>query len=435
MKVTLRLAAILSLCATPSLTLAAWQRLVTDGDPVESSTTFAHSSSGGASLVSSKGIGKADGLVSHDPVASVTIETGRAEAVINLGHQEPIHGVSFVNDGVEGKISVSASPDKKNWMSLGTSVFSPADRHVDVEFAPSQSKYVKVSFELSKGGSVRDFQIFGNDVGSQFKLVPTKAGTGPKVNLADGIGGTKVVYIHPSPIKDVKGEAHRTDHQPFEFPESDEKYRTVIYDLGAARTVSEFGSVHSPRPVRLEVYAFDQLPEKQDWRGHMTFDPKAFDSTKPVATAEDSRGVGYIKVKTQKPVKTRFVALRWEPDFNPPAFTVYGSNISTNDYNVQNTGGGGGGGNGGGNGQNGDQNQNQGQNPENQRGGPADNTQGGGAFASPFSFSTGGYAGGGGSLPSGSSNGNANGTNNGNANGTNNGNANGNANGTTVQSP
>lgn len=433
MKVTLRLAAILSLCATPSLTFAAWQRLVTDGDPVESSTTFAHTNSGGASIVSSKGIGKADGLVSHDPTVPATLEAGRAEVVINLGHQEPIHGVSFVNDGVEGKVSVSASPDKKNWMSLGTSVFSPADRHVDVEFAPSQNKYIKVSFELSKGGTVRDFQVFGNDVGSQFKLVPTKTGTGPKINLADGIGGTKVVYIHPSPTKDVRGESHRVDHQPFEFPESDEKYRTVIYDLGAARTVSEFGSVHSPRPVRLEVYAFDQLPEKQDWRGHMTFDPKAFDSTKPVATAEDSRGVGYIKVKTQKPVKTRFVALRWEPDFNPPAFTVYGANIATNDYNAQNTGGGGGGngGNGGGN----DQNADQGQNPGDQRGGPADNTQWGGGSASPFSFSTGGYAGGGGSLPSGSSNGNANGTNNGNANGTNNGNANGNANGTTVQSP
>ena len=102
----------------------------------------------------------------------------------------------------------------------------------------------------------------------------------------------------------------------------------MIYDLGQARTLTEIGSVHSPRPVRLLAYAFeDKLPEKEDWRHRRSFDPAVFDTMKPVAVAEDARGVGYIKAKLAKSIRARYVALRWEPDFNPPGFSVSGVSI------------------------------------------------------------------------------------------------------------
>lgn len=91
-----------------------------------------------------------------------------------------------------------------------------------------------------------------------------------------------MIYIHPSPMRDSDITEIGRAQSKFDFPESNEKYRTIIYDLGTPRMLSEFGSVHSPRPVRLEVYAFDQLPDKEDWRGRTSFDPKVFESSTPV---------------------------------------------------------------------------------------------------------------------------------------------------------
>lgn len=422
-------ALILVTLASLSSADAAWQKLPAVEKRVVETATSAVS---GTKLESSKGIGQADALMSDDPTLPVTLSAGSSEAVLNLGAQHVIETVSFVNDSIDGKVVISGSGDKSNWAPLGQGVFTPADRNVQVSFAGSQIKYVKVQFELARGGAIRNFQLFGGDTDKDFEVQQNDSGKGGvKMNLANGMGGSRVVYVHPSPARDSDITEIGRAQSKFDFPATDEKYRTIIYDLGTPRVLSEFGSVHSPRPVRLEVFAFEQLPEKEDWRGRMSFDPKAFDSSTPVASKEDAQGLGYIKVKTQKPVRARYVALRWEPDFGNAGggpFGVSGMNISGGGFNPANfTGGGGGGGGTGGGGGGGSA-------------GPNNPYNGYSGAMSPFSFGTGGYAGGGGSLPpssttSSNANGNANGNSNGNSNGTGNGNANGNANGTPVASP
>jgi hypothetical protein len=76
-----------------------------------------------------------------------------------------------------------------------------------------------------------------------------------------------------------------------------------------------FATSYSQRPVRIEVFAFDQLPEKKDWRGKLTLDPAVFDTIKPVAVGEDAKGVGHIKITPSKPVSARYIALRFEPNY------------------------------------------------------------------------------------------------------------------------
>lgn len=312
---------LMTLVATTTARSATWQRIPSaEKRPVEVSANAIQ----GTSLKSSKGITGAGAMVTDDPTAPATLAAGSSEATINLGKQRHINTVSFVNDGIEGKASISASTDAKNWTSIGQGVFSPADRQIILSFAGIQAKYVRAQWELSRGGVIRHFVVYGSNTDRDFSVKQNASGTGgTKINLASGLGGSRVVYVHPNPAKGGDPDKNR-----FSFPESDEKYRTVIYDLGVERMVSEFGSVHSPRPVRFEVFTFTQLPEKQDWRGRVSFDPMTFETTQPVAQKEDARGVGYIKVKTDKPVRARYVALRWEPDFNPPAFDVGGTEIS-----------------------------------------------------------------------------------------------------------
>ena len=283
-----------------------------------------------ASLDSSSGFGHVDSILSSDITTSSTVSAGKSFVLVNLGKPVLISSSSFVNDGIEGRATLSASADKNGWAVLEEKVFSAADRTVEFKFAGLQAKFVKLELALSKGGMIRFLQFFGaaTDKGYAVKQSPDGKG-GKPADLINGLGGARIVYAAPKP---ANGLDTAVTYNKFAFPESDEKYRTIIYDFGQLRILNEFASVHSPRPVRFEVFAFDNLPEKEDWRGRMAFDPNDFGSKSPVAVAEDTRGLGSLKAKPSKPVKTRYLALRWEPEFNPPDFQCTGAaegNVTT----------------------------------------------------------------------------------------------------------
>jgi len=316
-------AAILAILASAMLVNSAsakWSRIPSaDKKAVSMSTVIA-----GTILQSSSGISQANALILGDPVKPVKLATGKSEAILRFAKQSVINNVSFVSDGIEGKVAMSSSTDGKAWSPLDNAIFSPADRLIKLEAGAAQGRYLRLQFELIRGGVIRGFQAIGSDSDANYKVSQSEEGGAP-TNFAAGVGGGRLVYISPE-LFGSRNDAIQNSR--LEFPESDEKYRTAVYDLGQVRSLDEFGSVHSPRPVRFSVYAFETLPEKEDWRGRLAFDPTVFDSTEPVARAEDSRGSGMLTAKPGKVVKSRYIALRWEPDFNPPNFSAYTVSIT-----------------------------------------------------------------------------------------------------------
>ncbi len=320
MKPASTLALLASLLAVSSVQ-AKWSRVpIIKEKPVDIAVQGSHSS---ASLDSSSGFGQVDALLTDDITKAATVSAGRSSAVINLGKPVLISQSSFTNDGLEGRATLSASADKSGWAVLEEKVFSAADRTVEFKFAGIQAKFIKLEFALSKGGMLRNLTFFGSQTDKGYAVKQSKDGkSGSPMNLLGGLGGARVVYAAPRP---ANGMDTAVTYNRFSFPESDEKYRTIIYDFGQLRILNEFASVHSPRPVRFEVFAFDNLPEKEDWRGRLAFDPAEFNAATPVAVAEDTQGLGTLKARPSKAVKTRYLALRWEPDFNPPDFQATGS--------------------------------------------------------------------------------------------------------------
>jgi hypothetical protein len=356
---------------------AAWQRLGgLDKRPIDVSDA---NELGKGGLEASAGIGQPENLISYDATLAAKLPLGASNVVLNLDKQLPVNSVTLVNDGIEGRVSVSTSPDKSTWTDVARSVFTSADRSIGTHFASAQAKYVRISFDLTKAGTARALSVYGEEFDKT---------------------DTRIIYINPSPMR---GDDLATKYGRFEFPETNDKFRTVVYDLGNPRLLTEFNSTHSPRPVRFSVYAFEgELPEKEDWRGQMSLDSAVLDGMKPLATAEDARGVGFIKLKVQAPVTARYVALRWEPDFNPPAFVVECVGLPKPEAPKTKENGGGGAGGAGGGGSDSDK-------PKS-----TENNQGSNqAGSSGFSFSTGGFGGGVG-LPSGGRNENAIGENNNN---------------------
>ncbi|MEN3941359.1 hypothetical protein WJU23_08705 [Prosthecobacter sp. SYSU 5D2] len=313
-----------TLVALASLTIQAqakWSKLpAVDEKPVSIATVFS-----GTSIHESKGFNPANALLMGDPVKPVNLASGKSEAILKFAKQSIIKSVSFVNDGIEGKVALSTSTDGSAWSPVDNKVFSPSDRLIQLNGGASQGRFLRMQFDLVRGGVIRSFQAIGSSTDANYTVTQNADGTGAPVNFAAGMGGGRLLYISPE-LYGSRNDAVKSNK--LEFPESDEKYRTAVYDLGQVRTLNEFGSIHSPRPVRFSVYAFDNLPEKEDWRGRLAFDPTVFDSSEPVAKAEDTTGSGFLKAKPGKTVKSRYIALRWEPDFNPPAFNAYSVSIT-----------------------------------------------------------------------------------------------------------
>lgn len=296
---------------------AAWTRLP---DTAARPVNLAAKAIPGTKIVASKGVENANNLLSADPAAASHIAAGKSEFTIKLVNQQVVDNVSFVNDGMEGKVTCASSPDEKNWTTLGHAVFSAGDRVVPVTFASAQGKYISISFESAQGGTIRGLRIYGAATSKDFVLKPSPSSSG-NVNLAGGGGGAHAIYAFPSPSN--AGELDFRNNV-FRFPNTGDKYRIIVYDLGSPRTIREFSTAYSQRPVRLEVFAFQDLPEKKDWRGKLTLDPSIFEQSHPVAVGEDARGVGHIRVVPNQAVTAQFVALRFEPNYLHTATTSAG---------------------------------------------------------------------------------------------------------------
>jgi len=297
------LVTLLATLTTLGTASAAWQRISTTGDrPAD----LACDSMPSTSVFSSEGIGKSGALLSDGATDVATLPAGRSEAVIQLSGQHLIDVVTFVNSGAEGKVTLSGSPNGKDWTPLGQNVFSPGERFVATTFAGAQAKFVQAVFELSSSGYISSFKIAGGLSTEDFSIGDATS------NLVGGVGGARMIYAHPSPSN--VGEKD-FELNVVQFSKTQEKYRTVIYDLGAVRKVTSFSASYSARPVRIQAYAFDQLPEQKDWRGKLTLDPAIFDQASPVATGEDTRGVGMLKILPSKPVVAQYIAIRFEPNY------------------------------------------------------------------------------------------------------------------------
>lgn len=285
---------------------ASWPRLPSAGtQPVD----LANSAIPGTVVSSSQGIGNASALLGADPVDGANVPVGASEVVIRLAKQYTINTARFLSDGVAGKVTVSGSADGNQWTGLGQMEITGSDRLVPVSFAGAQVKFVKLSIQASQNGVVRSLALYGSAKSSDFHLKFSESSNASSLNLADGVGGARVIYAYPTPTNAGEREASTN---VFHFPASGEKYRTIIYDLSAPRKMKQFTATYTATPVRLEVFAFNQLDEKKDWRGKLAFDAALLDSATPVAAGQDARGLGNIKLTPSKQVQARYVVLRFE---------------------------------------------------------------------------------------------------------------------------
>lgn len=303
---------LVSLCLTGVASAAAWLRLpACEAEPLNLANPIII----GTQVQSYSRIIDPSALLANSSAEAATLPAGKSEAVISMGEQQLIEQVSFLNDGAASKLVISASTDLKEWTPLAQATFVASDRYVPVKFAAAHAKYIQLAFETGTSSSIRNVKLGGSATTKDYKAVTVKEGVTVDVNLTSSSLGARPIYMFPTPTNVGENGGQKS----FTFPKSNECFRTVVYDLGAIRTIKKFNAAYSRVPTRIEAYAFEQLPEKKDWRGKMTLDPVIFDEMKAVATAEDARGQGSIQIVLERPVQAQYVALRFEPNYDKRA--------------------------------------------------------------------------------------------------------------------
>jgi hypothetical protein len=136
------LVTLLASLSLPVLSHGAWQRLGTiEKSPVD----IASSAIEGVKVLSAEGVAQPENLLSDDTAATAKVSTGKSQVVYALGEQDSINVVGLCNDGAEGKVVVSVSPDAKTWQTITQSVFTSADRNILMRFAHASAGYVSSS--------------------------------------------------------------------------------------------------------------------------------------------------------------------------------------------------------------------------------------------------------------------------------------------------
>ncbi len=295
----------------------------------------------GTTIKSSDGITRPNAIISDDPGDYFAIPKGESEVILQLARQSMVQSFNFLTQDAEGEVKIYGSTDSMNWVHLSGGAYSGAN-HFDCRFTGMLGKYFKVSFNATKGGQLRAFQLAGaltdgditktknkiqsgkdNASGDQSswdsdsdKKIRTIKGNESLVNYADSIGTP--IYAHPTPIN-LDNNSTNNPRQTLKFPHTNERFLTIIYDLAYLRIIKKFSAAYVKKPVRLEVFIFERLPEEMDWRGKLSLNPAIFTTTKPVAIGEDPTGVGHINIPLKESVTARFVALRFEPNYQRAA--------------------------------------------------------------------------------------------------------------------
>lgn len=266
-----------------------------DSVPVGMEMRFA-----GTSIEGGHGVLNGEALI-LDHAGEAHLAAGASHLIFKFSRLSVLNRLSFINDGMQGEVRLLASHDGRQWTPLSSERFMPADRQVSVSPGCAQGRYVKLEFDSRQGGTLRCLRLQGGDTDLDYQVV--QANSGNPVNFASGLGGGRMIYATPA---------------------GGGKERMVVYDLGQPRLLNEFASVHSRQPVGLKVYALSALPEKEDWRGRLQADPSQVGQPgQLVAEAEDTFGSGHVRIRLEKPVTTRFLAMAWQSQAGLTDFKAY----------------------------------------------------------------------------------------------------------------
>src|SRR5882724_10686130 len=257
---------------------------------------------------------------------------GRAVVVTNKNSSAS--ELSFDDDTLnyplaEGEMRIAASnyrlpANSRKWIEVNGGTSFAGKRLFDLSLAGTEARYVRLTFHVTKAGSIAAVGLYGAQSLQKFAArqrgairVTNTAATRRledmlNFNFANLYARARIVYISSGPKELANRMIDDDVITAFEFTPAD-PHPTVIVELADRERLHRVSAVYKMAKGRLDVFLLQDLGT----------DPGELSGAKSVASVTDTDGDGKaaLDFDTQG---ARYVALRWTPADNstPHSFEV-----------------------------------------------------------------------------------------------------------------
>jgi hypothetical protein len=188
-------------------------------------------------------------------------------------------------------------------------------RLFNVSMMGVEARYVKLSFNVEKGGRIASLGLFGDETLQRFaqrqhqlssvantSTVAVREEDRLNFNFANLYAKARVVYVSSGPMTSARRMIDDDNETGFGFSPTD-AHPTVIVELAESERLNRVSALYEMASGRMDVYLLNELGQN----------PADLGGAKPVASVTDRSGDGKAAVDFD-PQGARFIALRWTPD-------------------------------------------------------------------------------------------------------------------------
>lgn len=220
------------------------------------------------------------------------------------------------NASARGELKIAVSnyqlpATSPKWVEVDGRIPFTNKRLFNVSLVGVEARYVKLSFNVEKGGRIASLGLYGGETLQGFAqrqqgvaTVPTAAGRVEdrlNFNFANLSAKGRIAYVSSGSLEAAKRMIDDDNRTSFAFA-ADDSQPTVILELAEQERLHRVSARYKMAGGHMEVYLLDRL----------NADPGDLENARPVASAVDLDANGKTAIDFD-PKGARYVALRWTP--------------------------------------------------------------------------------------------------------------------------
>lgn len=262
----------------------------------------------------------ANALLFDDDTLSYPLSEGDTTFLLSFPRTSMLDRFTFVNENgsAEGEMRISVSnyrlpAHSSKWNEVSGSTSFTGRRLVDLSLLGTEARFVKLSFHVTKAGSIAALGLYGGQSLQKFAArqrgvirVSNSAATRRledmlNFNFANLYARARIVFVSSGIEERAKRMIDDNVVTSFEFAPAD-PHPTVIVELADRERLHRVSAVYKMEKGTLDVFLLQNLGAN----------PGDLSGETPVASVTDTTGGGKAAVDFD-PHGGRYVALRWTP--------------------------------------------------------------------------------------------------------------------------
>ena len=263
-------------------------------------------------------------LIMDDDTLSCPLQEGETTFIISLPNTSMLDRFKFVNENAaaRGELKIAVSnyqlpAASSKWVEVDGRIAFTKKRLFNLSMVGVEARYVKLSFNVEKGGRIASLGLYGDETLQRFaqrqhniswvsQTVATRAiSRRPEdrlnFNFANLYAKARVVYVSSGIAPAARRMIDDDTETGFRFAPND-PHPTTIVELAESERLNRVSARYQMAAGRFDVYLLNKLAA----------DPGDLGGLSPVASVTDHEAGGKAAVDFDAQ-GARYVALRWTP--------------------------------------------------------------------------------------------------------------------------